>query len=70
MNFETEAVVAKEARAAHDAWLEKVVNDILSTGVTRDEIAVHFRSGLRTVVTVRGEDKYEYSPPGLERGAD
>ena len=55
--------LAAQARQAHDLWLEQVRAELDAAGVPRDEISVHFNSGLRTVVMVRGERRYEFTPP-------
>jgi hypothetical protein len=60
---EGKKVIASAVREAHLAWLEGVMTELLASGVQREEIAVHFRNGLRTVVMVRGEHRCEFTPP-------
>ena len=57
---EDQKLVASAAREAQLTWLEGVMTELLASGVTQEEIAVHFHNGLRTVVMVRGERKFEY----------
>ena len=61
--LQNDAKAASEVRAAHDAWLEKITAELLGSGVSREDIGVHFNSNLRTVVTVRGERVDEFDPP-------
>jgi hypothetical protein len=60
---EHETRLTSEATIAHDLWLHDAVADLLAAGVRRDRIAVHFRTGLRTIVMVDGETKFEFTPP-------
>lgn len=42
-------------------WLEDVLAGLLTAGVRMNEIEVQEHPGLRTVVLVRGEPKYEFN---------
>jgi hypothetical protein len=54
------AEAQKAARQARDDWLNDVVEELLSRGVAREEIAVHFCGGVRTIVMLKGGLKIEY----------
>ena len=60
---EDEKLVPTAACEARLTWLEGVMTELLASGVAQEEIAVHFHNGLRTVVMVRGERKFEYPQP-------
>lgn len=58
--------ITTSAIAARSEWLEDVIAGLIINGVREDEITVADHNGLapsftqRTVVSVRGEPKYEW----------
>jgi hypothetical protein len=48
------------ARQARSDWLDDVMEELLSRGVARDDIAVHFCAGHRLVVMLKGGLRIEY----------
>lgn len=65
-NMEEGKLAASATREAQLTWLEGVMAELLASGVRPEEIAVHLSNDLRIEVMVRGEPRFQYTPPGVK----